>query len=982
MKTNSFDNINEMKNIDDISIEDMEVSYDETNEANPELGADVEMVMQETTVFSTEELSAVLEKNQEMIDVDATRVISVPTPEEIKAFEEEKQLTFDLGEAREETDDIDSITIEEPFIDNELNFEDFAPEDDENETEAEFEESGETEEEFDEEDIEESDMEFDEEDEESEEELEGESEEEVEDDDDDDEDDDEIDLEDDIIVDGEENIKPLPKKKTKNNTNKKQKNNKLKEIIGNMGALEYAGALVALVIMALLIVLGIKVIGNNQRDNIDDNQIASIGAILENIDGIGNDGIQAIGERASIDSVSHPEDTQEEVTDDTKEEEKEEEEEEVELAQISVNFSSIEKDLKIKFTDKTTGKLFTGVKFEVKATGPNSKSYDWLDTDMDGVIYVDKLDPGNYDVKIISTDKYRFPDTTTRVKVQDSVVYQVINVIDEAANMNDVDLSKEEYTGKTGQEEVSADTVEWVATGTSKSETPVGYLAITKDKISAPVASNTKKANGYMKVDGEDTTPATVSSITVTGSAQININETTQLSAVVVMQPEGSAAPQVSWSSSNTAVATVNETGVVTGVGAGSADIIATASDGSGVNGRITVQVIDNTRVLRLTVKDMQGNPIADSFELPVGATYQLTPVVEGYVADGGVTYTSSVPSSATVSEQGLITAVAKDSSTDITVATKEVDANGNHITRVIRVNVVSNPHADNVTALKTSDGQQVFIKDASGKYVEAKAADYYTAGEFFVADYTIYTGWQTIDGKVYFYDKNGKYVTGEQIIQGIKYNFASDGSLMNNNSGTMGIDVSVYQGSIDWNAVKNSGVSFVIIRCGFRGYGTGRLVKDSNFYSYIKGANDAGLKVGVYVFSQAVTEAEAVEEASLCVNMVQGYKVSYPIFIDVEEVPKGGRANSLSKDQRTAICKAFCETIKSAGYTPGVYANKDYLNNKLNARELEGYKIWLAHYCAATDYTGKYDLWQRSKKGSVNGIKGDVDLDVSFLGY
>lgn len=97
---------------------------------------------------------------------------------------------------------------------------------------------------------------------------------------------------------------------------------------------------------------------------------------------------------------------------------------------------------------------------------------------------------------------------------------------------------------------------------------------------------------------------------------------------------------------------------------------------------------------------------------------------------------------------------------------------------------------------------------------------------------------------------------------------------------------------------------------------------------------------------------------------------------------PLSGRANALTKDERTRVCKAFCETIKSAGYTPGVYANKDYLRNKLNASELNGYKIWLAHYCTTTDYTGKYDLWQRSSKGSVNGIKGNVDLDVSYLGY
>ena len=170
-------------------------------------------------------------------------------------------------------------------------------------------------------------------------------------------------------------------------------------------------------------------------------------------------------------------------------------------------------------------------------------------------------------------------------------------------------------------------------------------------------------------------------------------------------------------------------------------------------------------------------------------------------------------------------------------------------------------------------NGNQVYIKDSSGKYVEATYADYFTASEFYIkADVEYrYTGWQTINGNAYFFDKNNNKVTGEQIIQGIKYNFTSEGILAMNNNGVLGIDVSKWNGTIDWSAVKNSGISFVIIRCGYRGSSTGVLVEDPTFRRNIQGATAAGLKVGVYFFTQAVNAVEAVEEASMVLRLVKG---------------------------------------------------------------------------------------------------------------
>lgn len=178
------------------------------------------------------------------------------------------------------------------------------------------------------------------------------------------------------------------------------------------------------------------------------------------------------------------------------------------------------------------------------------------------------------------------------------------------------------------------------------------------------------------------------------------------------------------------------------------------------------------------------------------------------------------------------------------------------------------------------------------------------------------YTGWQDIDGATYYYDPSTHQpVTGQQVIQGNVYTFAADGAL---NRTARGIDVSKFQGSIDWNAVKADGITFAIIRCGYRGYGSGALVEDSTYRRNIQGAINAGLRVGVYFYSQAINEAEAVEEASMVLSLVSGYSLPLGVYYDTESVG-GGRANALSAAERTACAVAFCETIRSAGYSAGV---------------------------------------------------------------
>lgn len=196
-----------------------------------------------------------------------------------------------------------------------------------------------------------------------------------------------------------------------------------------------------------------------------------------------------------------------------------------------------------------------------------------------------------------------------------------------------------------------------------------------------------------------------------------------------------------------------------------------------------------------------------------------------------------------------------------------------------------------------------------------------------------------------------------------------------------LGIDVSKWNGDIDWDKVKADGIEFVMIRCGYRGSVTGALVEDPYFMKNIRGAKAAGLKVGVYFFTQATNEVEAVEEASMVIALCDGFELDFPVVIDSEGAGGNGRADSLDIATRTKVCKAFCETIENAGYEAGVYASRSWYNQNLEVSELDDYKIWLAEYRSTPLYSGYYDMWQYTSKGSVDGIEGNVDLNISYMG-
>ena len=195
-----------------------------------------------------------------------------------------------------------------------------------------------------------------------------------------------------------------------------------------------------------------------------------------------------------------------------------------------------------------------------------------------------------------------------------------------------------------------------------------------------------------------------------------------------------------------------------------------------------------------------------------------------------------------------------------------------------------------------------------------------------------------------------------------------------------VGIDVSKWNKEIDWEKVKDAGVEFAIIRCGYRGASTGVLVLDPMYEQNIRGAIEAGIPVGVYFFTQAVDEVEAVEEASMVIRLIEDYDVDYPVFLDSESAGGEGRADGLEAGERTKIHKAFLDTIKAAGYETGIYGSRNWLNDRVDMEKLSDYRTWLAEYADIPSYEGYYHMWQYTSKGSVDGIETRVDLDLCYM--
>jgi len=199
--------------------------------------------------------------------------------------------------------------------------------------------------------------------------------------------------------------------------------------------------------------------------------------------------------------------------------------------------------------------------------------------------------------------------------------------------------------------------------------------------------------------------------------------------------------------------------------------------------------------------------------------------------------------------------------------------------------------------------------------------------------------------------------------------------------AGTMpGIDVSYYQGDIDWQQVKESGIEFAMIRLGYRGYGEeGKLVEDKMAFKNIEGALRAGLKVGIYFFSQAITVEEAVEEAEFVLKRIKVYDITMPVVYDWEYISEEARTAKMDRRTLTDCYKAFCEKIAEAGYTPMAYFNTYQSRQLMYLHELEDYPFWLALYSDRMTFPYRFEMWQYTDSGTVPGIEGNVDINLYF---
>lgn len=849
--------------------------------------------------------------------------------------------------------------------------------------------------------------------------------------------------------------------------------------LGHMSIMDRVMVTTGVLVLILAMVTGV-VYGSSRILASQVSSFDTVGSQLDGIHLIGESGLLAVGdaELARLEAANLVED-EEAIYD--------EEDYSGEVV-VSLNMTSIMKDLKIKFVNKRTGKLVANVPFSVSVKAPDGTLSTWTDDDMDGIIYKKDIAHGNYVVELqaLTDEKYKdygLESGSKSVKVKETLDYEKVDVSDEVKSEAEIDASKEDTkVNETEEESKLKDTVAFVET----TKTFIGntYNEIKKDAVVDPMTQVhsgvfTRLVSDGDASGGDPTTPTTPPTTPPAPEKKLTLSPSSLTgdiggTATITATLENFAAGTVpQWNSDNKAVATVDANGKVTYVGAGTTTITCSA-DGLTATCSVTVNSPAYTAGT-VSIKETSLSLIAG------GSAQKLTAQISGFKPDSKKLvqeWTSSKPEVAAVDKTtGTVTpkaageaeiklkvyfednsavsvtsaackvtvsagrtlkfantslnvymggaanlsfsltpentslkaenfaVVSSDNSIatvkmaadfksvvvtpvkkgDVTVTlTYKESASAAPVQSTCKISVkTSDPTKDTTTRLKDKAGHELFVLEdaANNKYREAKYADYYKYDKFYytTGEEYKYTGWTTINGKVYYYKADGKYVTGEQVIQGAKYNFASDGTLVTG-SGVMGIDVSKWNGSIDWKAVKNSGVSYVIIRCGYRGSSAGSLIEDPKFKANIKGATDAGLKVGVYFFSQAINEVEAIEEASMVLGLIKNYKISYPVFLDVEA--SGGRADGISKSTRTAVIKAFCETIQNSGYTAGVYANKSWLTTKIDAGQLGKYKIWLAQYASKPTYSGRYDMWQYTSTGKINGISGNVDLNLSYLGY
>lgn len=614
-----------------------------------------------------------------------------------------------------------------------------------------------------------------------------------------------------------------------------------------------------------------------------------------------------------------------------------------EIVEVVLKSTSIERDLKVKFVNKKTGKLISGASFKMKLIESSGKAKEYSDHDNDGIIWVKDINGGNYTVEMLELEGYKTAETL-KAEVKKKIEYKVIEIAEEVKKESEVVVSQEdaEYGGadkdeSTTSSSMPANTVEFVASSQKEEARPSNVQK--KDSFGQPMYEKQavdafgQKVFKELKKDAFGT-PMYAKILSEPSSYHVDENKDEKCDRCSAVMSKDCTHVDTNNDSKCDAC---GET--VKGIHIHEDKVkIDCKCDGCGKELHSEGENGLCSKCKKLINKDNHNKHQDNN-------------------TDNSCDYCGETINSGTVSGTNL----------------KNTTAFGVFIRPFGFLKT-----AQNADVAKASE--KIVYDTKSAPIYDEKSAPVYdekSAPVYEIQTVITYYGWQTIDGATYYFDKDGNKVTGEQVIEGIPYTFSSEGV----RSGTIGIDVSKYQTGINWTNVKNAGINFVMIRCGYRGYGSGVLVEDPMYASHISGAKAAGLRVGVYFFSQAVNEAEAVEEASMAVSLARKYGINMPIAIDSEYAAGGsGRADRLSTSERTAITKAFCNTVQSAGYTPMVYASKSWFSDHLNVSQLSGYRIWVAHYSEKCGYTGTYHIWQNTDKGKVDGVPGYVDMNISSI--
>lgn len=688
------------------------------------------------------------------------------------------------------------------------------------------------------------------------------------------------------------------------------------------------------------------------------------------------------------------------------------------------NFTASSYTTKVAVKEKADYKPIKEIKEKVvsdKVAGDTKEEKPAVESTLkDTVEYVDSTKSG--DGGNVETTDIKLPEpaaskelNSQTVKDNSTTVATTITLSPTSLNMKVGESSKITATVNT-----SGTTVSWITSDESVATVDANGNVTAVKAGTATITATAGSATATCAVTVTAAEQAvTVKSVSISGNpSTLTVGEIAQLSATVTYS-DSKTDSEVTWSSSNTDVATVDPTtGKVTAVAAGEVDINATSKE--------ETDKLDKAKIIvnAASQPENQAEPasVHSSFldfdttknyllGLYTGKTYTVSSVINlasasGNVATAGeIDCTLAIPKTATVysSDYAKLNTLAMNiTATNVTGLKATGDANvnaavgadgktvtikaKNGITEDTKATITlsgtttgTGKKAMSVTCtvtvlncntkLTASDGSELYADTNKtvltvGNYTGQKV---YKAG----GDYS-YTGWQTINGSTYFYDKNGNKATGEQVIKGAKYNFGSDGALLKSGNG---IDVSKWQGNINWSQAS-SAISFAVIRCGYRGT-SGKLAIDPQYLSNIKGAKAAGVKTGIYFYSRATNEAEAIEEASLAVSLAQqGGGVSLPIYMDMESSNQKG----LSSAQLTAIANAFISTVNNGGYRGGLYASKSWLASRMeNAAGVSG-SIWCAQYNTKCTYGGRKDMWQYTSKGTCPGINGAVDWNESYF--